>query len=328
MGRRRFVFRNLRVSNYRNTTRLDRFSTLLPQLLHSKSNSHLAPLLRFADICICAVALASTNIARTHLFPVPPVAILFAIPSKFLRPLVWNWAGRRYVVACDRRTILSGLATCYPAAAAQVSSRSFDWRSSVIARASHIGTLAQWLGAGPTILYTHTIFRLDSICAGALFAVWIRTGQFSRERASKISAALVCTGLIACAATLWRWPASPASANLRFSALATFSFGLLGCALLAEPKSFLCRSLTPSWLCYIGKISFGLYLLHVTVFDTLTPERLAFLGAGWLKSIAVLTIDFAAAFVLASCSWRFFESPILTLKHRFEYGRQVAPYSR
>jgi peptidoglycan/LPS O-acetylase OafA/YrhL len=189
-------------------------------------------------------------------------------------------------------------------------------------------TLAQWLGAGPTILYTHTIFRLDSICAGALFAVWIRTGQFSRERASKISAALVCTGLIACAATLWRWPASPASANLRFSALATFSFGLLGCALLAEPKSFLCRSLTPSWLCYIGKISFGLYLLHVTVFDTLTPERLAFLGAGWLKSIAVLTIDFAAAFVLASCSWRFFESPILTLKHRFEYGRQVAPYSR
>jgi peptidoglycan/LPS O-acetylase OafA/YrhL len=84
------------------------------------------------------------------------------------------------------------------------------------------------------------------------------------------------------------------------------------------------RCLTASWLRYTGKICFGLYLLHVTVFDILSPERLAFLGNGWVGSLGVLIVDFVAVFLLASCSWHFLELPMLRLKRRFEYGRSPA----
>jgi peptidoglycan/LPS O-acetylase OafA/YrhL len=128
-------------------------------------------------------------------------------------------------------------------------------------------------------------------------------------------------GFIACVVTLsWLW-ALPLCANLRFSALAVFFVGLVGWALLAEPGSFICRCLSTSWLRHTGKICFGLYLLHIVVFDILTPQRLRFLGNGRTGSLAILTIDFMAAFLVAGCSWRFVESPILGLKRKFEYER-------
>jgi peptidoglycan/LPS O-acetylase OafA/YrhL len=129
-------------------------------------------------------------------------------------------------------------------------------------------------------------------------------------------------GLAGCATTLWWFSSEPVSANLRFSALAIFCFGLVGSASLADPGTLSYKVLTQSWLRYAGKICFGLYLLHVTVFDILTPERLAFLGNGWVGSLAVLAIDFGAAYLIAVISWRFFESPIPRMKHKFEYGRR------
>lgn len=196
---------------------------------------------------------------------------------------------------------------------------------SVVLLSPIVRALAQMGGATPTSLYTHTFFRLDSISAGALLAVWVRTRHFSQITATRIFIGSASVGLLGCALTLWLFSAKPVCANLRFSALAVFCFGLVGCALLADPRTLLYRSLTTSWLCYTGKICFGLYLLHVTVFDILTLERLAFLGNRWAGNLAVLTIDFAAVFLLATCSWRFFESPVLALKSKFRYGGRAEP---
>ena len=154
-----------------------------------------------------------------------------------------------------------------------------------------------------------------------MLAVWFRSRRFSRNGALRILIGITAAGFVACFTTLsWLW-ARPLSANLRFSALAIFFSGLVGWAVLAEPNSILNRCLSTSWLRYTGKICFGLYLLHIIVFDVLTPQRLAFLGTGWRGSLAIFAIDMAATIVLAGCSWKFFESPILRLKHRFEYGR-------
>ena len=182
--------------------------------------------------------------------------------------------------------------------------------------------LAQMHGATPTMLYTHTFFRLDSISAGALLAFWVRSARFSRGGGARITGAMLALGLIACVLALGVFGAKPVSANLRFSALALLCFGLVGSALLANTRSLLNQCLTASWLRYTGRICFGLYLLHVTVFDILTPERLSSLGSGWAGSLGVLIIDFAAVFVVASLSWHFFESPVLSLKGYFEYGRR------
>jgi peptidoglycan/LPS O-acetylase OafA/YrhL len=190
----------------------------------------------------------------------------------------------------------------------------------VIVLSPVIRGIAQWHGATPTNLYTRTLFRLDAISAGALLATWAGTAEFRRATSARIAISCTAAGFVACAITIGLMPASAVCANLRFSALAFLCFGLVTSALLAEPSSLFYKSLTVPWLRYTGKICFGLYLLHVTVFDVLAPERLAFLGAGWAGNLAVLLVDFAAVFLLAWCSWKFFESPILAWKRKFEYG--------
>lgn len=194
---------------------------------------------------------------------------------------------------------------------------------SVVLLSPVVRALAQLGGATPATLYTHTIFRLDSICAGGLLATFFRNRDLMRTGAARFLKGVAMLGLAGCAITLWWLEGKPVGANLRFSTLAILGFGLVGCAVVADPSTLLCRCLTQSWLRYIGKICFGLYLIHVIVFDVLTPERMAFLGRGWAGSLGVLTVDLVAAFVLASLSWSFFESPILSMKRRFEYGRNL-----
>ena len=184
--------------------------------------------------------------------------------------------------------------------------------------------VAQAHGASIATIYTHTIFRLDSISAGALLAVWAKDARFGSARTVRVLGLLTAAGVAACVITFWLLSDRPASASLRFSSLAILFFAVVGSALLTGPGTLLFRCLTASWLRYTGKICFGLYLLHVTVFDILSPERLAFLGNGWVGSLGVLIVDFVAVFLLASCSWHFLESPILRLKRRFEYGRSPA----
>jgi len=182
--------------------------------------------------------------------------------------------------------------------------------------------LAQIRGVGSETLYTCTIYRLDSICAGTLLGVWVRSTRFSPIGATRMLMGMTAAGFVGCLITLSGFWALPVFANLRYSAVAIFFLGLVGWALLTEPHSLMYRCLTASWLRYTGKICFGLYLLHTIVFDVLTPRRLAFLGNGRVGSFVIQMIDLAAAFLVASCSWRFFEAPILGLKHRFEYGRR------
>jgi peptidoglycan/LPS O-acetylase OafA/YrhL len=183
--------------------------------------------------------------------------------------------------------------------------------------------LAQVAGVSPSTIYTCTVFRLDSICSGALLGVWFRSERFSRVAAIRILMGSMAAGLVGCYVTLsWLW-ALPICENLRYSAVSIFFFGLVGSALLAESGNVFNRGLSSSWLRYTGKICFGLYLLHSIVFDVLTPKRFSFLGNGWGASLAVLVIDLLAVFLVAGCSWRFFESPILGLKHKFEYGRGI-----
>jgi peptidoglycan/LPS O-acetylase OafA/YrhL len=98
-----------------------------------------------------------------------------------------------------------------------------------------------------------------------------------------------------------------------------FQLGRLRSARQSEWSTL--QVLDPAVVALIGGNLLWAYLLHVTEFDVLTPQRLAFLGSGLVGSLAILTIDFAVVLLLAGCSWKFFESPILALKHRFEDQR-------
>jgi peptidoglycan/LPS O-acetylase OafA/YrhL len=99
-----------------------------------------------------------------------------------------------------------------------------------------------------------------------------------------------------------------------YSALAIMFAGLVGMAL----NGWLSPLFTNRSLRYIGKISYGLYLIHPYVFLFLQSHHLqARLGLGhnvqageWIAAILAVSISL----LIASLSWKFYESKMLALK--------------
>jgi peptidoglycan/LPS O-acetylase OafA/YrhL len=81
------------------------------------------------------------------------------------------------------------------------------------------------------------------------------------------------------------------------------------------------------WLRFLGKYSYGLYVLHVLVLSALAlPLRAALLGATHRKAVAVVgagLMCFAISVVAAYASYHLYEKHFLNLKHRFDYSRKT-----
>ena len=101
--------------------------------------------------------------------------------------------------------------------------------------------------------------------------------------------------------------------------LLAFGFGgMLLEALLGDTtprRSFYCRALELRPLVFVGKISYGLYLIHILVFSLLGGYVDKHLDAfGIPGNLAIVAIRVAVAIGCAALMWRYFEKPILALK--------------
>ena len=99
--------------------------------------------------------------------------------------------------------------------------------------------------------------------------------------------------------------------------------GLLGLALTSDGRiDLLGRVLSSGWLRYIGKVSYGIYLLHYPIFVLwarfLRTET--FHRTDVARNLLAFAGQMALAIVVAAISWRLFEQPILRLKERFPSG--------
>jgi peptidoglycan/LPS O-acetylase OafA/YrhL len=83
--------------------------------------------------------------------------------------------------------------------------------------------------------------------------------------------------------------------------------GLLGSALARGP------------LAYIGKISYGIYILHPFVSDAFRLNGMRKYVDPGHNPIAYLFLLSSLSVLAASLSWKFFENPINSLKDRFPY---------
>jgi peptidoglycan/LPS O-acetylase OafA/YrhL len=96
---------------------------------------------------------------------------------------------------------------------------------------------------------------------------------------------------------------------------------LLFLSLLGTPAKYL-----PSPLVYLGRISYGLYALHITTYWFIyhvwkEPIRALLASAGldaWYAEIG-FALAFAMTVLMASASYRWFERPFLRLKRRFTF---------
>ena len=173
--------------------------------------------------------------------------------------------------------------------------------------------------------FYYTWNTADGLACGALLSIAVRKFRSSRRRLLQLSLIFFAlAGLLA----LLGWPYGITTRKTAIGAALqwtpwNFAFtGLLGLFLLAGTSRW--RSyVAPPLLLFFGRISYGLYLVHILFFHAydrllprIAPQSFLILGT-WGALWARFAIAGAAGVACAYLSRRFFEEPFLRLKGRF-----------
>ena len=174
-----------------------------------------------------------------------------------------------------------------------------------------------WAGWNAIAVNVLTPTAFEPFGIGA-FLAWI---EFTRnEDFSSIHKALA-VGLVLMPAALWlSWKHSGSSAHILMSSLA---WGPLFFWLVAGAsrgfRGWCGRALQSSPVVYVGKLSYGIYLMHNLVFSQVPPRwDRAYPG---LRGIIALGVTL----MLSAISYEFLEKPVRKLKTFFPYHLQGSP---
>lgn len=182
----------------------------------------------------------------------------------------------------------------------------------VLNQVVNFGFLDSWLRGVGLAYEEHPILQatFTPLCCGFLLAIALANRSVQRLAARLApghALAPLCLLLLATASIpgeLRGWP------RLSFHLVAT---GLIG-AIVLNPTHWVSRALEWRPVAYVGKISYGIYLLHLLVIYVVrrlaSPELLDTPGAVFLLSLTVTVF-------LASLSYIYFERPLLQLKDRY-----------
>jgi peptidoglycan/LPS O-acetylase OafA/YrhL len=184
------------------------------------------------------------------------------------------------------------------------------WMAAVLT-AAVVGSWAVRFSHFSWIRPANTLINLDGIVIGSLLALGLDTLHLSRRSWQVIGGCGLVAGISATATIA----AGTGFLNL---ALAT---GFGGALLLAvsstgarNPLSWLLRC---GPLPFYGRISYGLYMLHIAVFIILGRFDLRMDHYGIAGDLAVIAMRLAASTLAATALWYGFESQILKLKRYF-----------
>jgi peptidoglycan/LPS O-acetylase OafA/YrhL len=175
-------------------------------------------------------------------------------------------------------------------------------------------------------IYVLTLCRADGLLVGAGLAYWMRSDSYSEVRLLTFGR---WTLALTAAPVLWVFSrgARGQQSVLIYSVLALAFGGLVALALSPQATAWR-RFLRFSVLQYIGKISYGLYLIHKLAYVVYEKSPLYALvrvpGSQTFDLIVVFVMELSFALLAASLSWYLFEAPVLRLKRYFE-GSSSAP---
>ncbi len=163
----------------------------------------------------------------------------------------------------------------------------------------------------PWITPTHTLIHLDGIAWGSLIAVAMHRLRWGRR-------VWLVLGLAAAVAGLWAAATIAGGTAFLDSALAAGFTGIV-VALIAGTGSRnpLNLALARGPLAWYGKISYGLYMAHISVFIFFGWFDLRMDPYGTAGNLAVVAFRLAASTAVAAALWYGFESQVLKLKKRF-----------
>jgi peptidoglycan/LPS O-acetylase OafA/YrhL len=180
--------------------------------------------------------------------------------------------------------------------------------------------------AGDNNAWTNSFIQFQFFCAGILIAFMLGGRSIALLMVARIGgfALGVACWLTATAyfkVQSWEPHATPLGAVAGWLLVLVGTLLFFLCA-LGTPRRFV-----PGWLSYLGKISYGLYLVHSLVFFAVFERAMPYIdrifpGLGELPvirdgtgAVAVLAISIG----LAHLSYRYFEAYFLRLKRRFTF---------
>jgi len=174
--------------------------------------------------------------------------------------------------------------------------------------------------------WTNSLVQFQFFAAGTLLALIFRGRTVPMPlwmRAVGLIAGYACwlTAMLRFQVQSWEPHPTPAGA------VAGWSLVLLGAVViflsaLGTPSRFV-----PAWLAFLGRISYGLYIVHSLVFFLLFEKILpsaarhipALASPGPVRNLGGTGLVLAVSIALASLSYRYFERPFLRLKSRFTF---------
>jgi peptidoglycan/LPS O-acetylase OafA/YrhL len=169
------------------------------------------------------------------------------------------------------------------------------------------------MARAPLAAYVLLPARMDALAIGAWAALAIRGSQGSRGalRAAAVApgpllVAIVALGLLSAGSESHMHPLQQSVGFTLWALL--FAAAVVGAAAVNP------RVLSVAPLAFIGRISYGLYVIHLPVLFALRELGALELGFGVYASAGV-----GSTLVLAALSWRYLEAPLLALKRRFPY---------
>jgi peptidoglycan/LPS O-acetylase OafA/YrhL len=185
---------------------------------------------------------------------------------------------------------------------------------------------ARWVAMGTSArrdvnMLSH--FRMDSLMWGALAALLLP--RLLRERrACRLMLAAVTAALAVLYAPLHLGVDVGAFAyGLALSLLALWG-SLLGLEVTLAPNGYLARALSLSPLRAVGRVSYGMYLLHFHVIDLLTAAAPTVVRGTAPGSFVILgSFAVVGTFAVAAAMYGLYERPFLRLKGRFTPPRQA-----
>jgi peptidoglycan/LPS O-acetylase OafA/YrhL len=158
---------------------------------------------------------------------------------------------------------------------------------------------------------THTLIHLDGIALGSLIALGLFSINLARRSWFWIGLASLLLG-IAAAATI-----AAGTAFLDLALALAFGGAVLSCIASSGARTPLYAILGRGPLAFYGRISYGLYMIHIGVFIYFGWFDLKMDPYGTIGNLVIVAFRLTMATLFASALWYGFESQILKLKRYF-----------
>ena len=178
------------------------------------------------------------------------------------------------------------------------------------------------IGGSDQFFYVNTLFRLDGIAMGGLLADWVRDPVFNVDRMKHFANLAVIFAGAGAVITLAAADQSVVLKSLSYSFTALMFGGVVALALRFQGEDIpYTRFFRQSWLMYLGKVSFALYLFNFPIYLMMHGNHamslLTQMGLSGLRGqFTLLVVENAVLMLAVWISWNMLESPLLKLKSR------------